>query len=433
MRQLLGNAMKRIHWTVVVVGASLCVALAIGGAPAAADEIDVDRRIEVLERQLEELKKEVADQSGEASGEAPPAAPPEKSAKEMSLPTWHVTDHITFKPGIRIQPRYTYDSLATTGKKNRFSIRRFRLKAGGKIYDVAKYYTELKIGGTGLIDLPGTPIAAVENAWVEFTTLPYTNLRVGLYDIPFSRDALTSDSKLLLQDRSLIKQALTTVGLSDNTLGGLFHQRLGEGGRFEYATGIFQNRVFREIPTWSGRFALNLLDPAKPGGYGDYRGSYIGEGRRLAIGVNGAYTPNGQSFNSDFEFDLYAVGGDVFFNTGPFTLQGEYDWFKQDSNTTGTSDTKTHGGYVQTGVLLDAAIDHISTASWIPPIELAGRYQYIDSGNAFLNMDEVQALSIGMNFYIRSHNLKVQTDYTHLYRDVERDSDLYRLQLQLDF
>ena len=38
-----------------------------------------------------------------------------------------------------------------------------------------------------------------------------------------------------------------------------------------------------------------------------------------------------------------------------------------------------------------------------------------------------------MNFYIRGHNLKVQTDYTRLIPDLSANSDLYRLQLQLDF
>ncbi len=57
--------------------------------------------------------------------------------------------------------------------------------------------------------------------------------------------------------------------------------------------------------------------------------------------------------NTMGKFDVYAVGGDVFFNSGPFTLQGEYDWYRK-SMTGGDVDTR--GGYVQAGVLVDSLI-----------------------------------------------------------------------------
>ena len=240
--------------------------------------------------------------------------------------------------------------------------------------------------------------------------MPYTNLRIGLYDIPFSRNALTSDSKLLFMDRSLIKMALDDVGFADNTIGALFHEVVMDG-RLAYAVGVFENdKVSGGLPTTAGRFALHLLDPGKKAGsrgsYGNYRGSYIGEGRRLDIGVNVAYTPDADSATPGAEVDLYAVGGDVFFNSGPFTLQGEYDWYRR-----GGMDTK--GGYVQVGVLLDSVIERVCTASWVPPIELAARYQDVDSEDVF-SPGRTQAADVGMNFYIRGHNLKVQTTYTYL-------------------
>ena len=60
---------------------------------------------------------------------------------------------------------------------------------------------------------------------MNFNVAKNVNLRAGLYDFVFSRDALTSDSKLLLMDRSLIKDALTVLGFADNTVGVLVHGR----------------------------------------------------------------------------------------------------------------------------------------------------------------------------------------------------------------
>lgn len=177
---------------------------------------------------------------------------------------------ITFKPGVRLQPRYEYDAFEGN---NDFFIRRFRLKGSGTAFDIARYGTELKIDSTSRFG--ADPKAVVENAWLDFTLwedLSY--LRVGLYDLPFSRNALTSDSKLLFMNRSLIKGALTTQGFADNTVGLLLHGRPLDG-LIEYDVGVFDNFVYEKFgPTGTreadqlmpaGRVVLHLLDPATPG------------------------------------------------------------------------------------------------------------------------------------------------------------------------
>jgi hypothetical protein len=430
-----------------VLSASLLAGIAIGAAPARAAEGDVEQRMDALEREIEALKKDVADQDSQA---AAPAG--SKASKDMNLmPTWQVTDGITFKPGFRLQGQYRYGDVSD----HLFRIRRFRMKGSGKLWDIAKYGAELRVDGTGSTRIPGdfgVPIAniGVENGWVEFTKLKDVKARFGLYDIPFSRSNLTSDSKLLFQDRSIIRGLLSTVGLSDNTIGALFHGR-PFGGKLEYATGVFQNDNFRQLPTTSARLVLNLLDPPKQGGYADYRGSYIGEGRRLAISANGAYTPNVTDLNAalpgsppGLNYDLYAFGSDVFFNTGPFTVQAEYDWFKKDTGSTGPAggaDYVTHGGYVQAGLLLGPVfgVEEGSRSSILNSIELAARYQDVDdetpSAAGGPARGRAQWTSVGMNYYIRGHNLKVQTDYE--FRDSNfvglRDRHVFQLQLQLDF
>lgn len=434
--------MRERGWTLVAV----LVAGLVLGAPAVAADTDVDQRIGELERELESLKREVASEEDETVAEEAEELPDVAADDGGLFPTWHLTKALTFTPAMRIQTRYSYSPVPTGGlppgdpnPDHRFQLRRFRLKGKGDILNVAKYYTELKVDGTGFV---ASPTAAVENAWIEFNRLPRTNLRIGLYDIPFSRNALTSDSKLLFMNRSVIKAALTAVGFADNTIGALFHEIIMDG-RLAYGAGIFQNNVFKEVPTVAGRLTLHLLDKAKPqgsrGSYANYRGSYIGEGRRLDIGANAAYTPD--AHNAVGNYDVYAAGGDAFFNTGPFTLQGEYDWFKQSGRGV-TTDIETKGGFVQAAVMLNSFIERFCSSKWVPPMELAARYQNVDSGGGLAIPDlglmgtfvgTIQAGEVGMNFYIRDHNLKVQTNYTYADFEGSGTSNIYQLQLQLDF
>ncbi|MCK5343215.1 MAG: hypothetical protein KAR20_07415, partial [Candidatus Heimdallarchaeota archaeon] len=272
-----------------------------------------------------------------------------------------------------------------------------------------------------------------ENAWLNFNIAKDINLRAGLYDFVFSRDALTSDSKLLLMDRSLIKGALTILGFADNTVGLLVHGRPLDG-HLSYGFGIFDNVSFETLGVdttvlarssngamTSGRLVYDFFDPAKPDGYGDYWGSYIGQGQRLSIGGNAAYLTEAEDPRISPEaFSIYAVGFDVFFNMGPFTAQAEYDMYTQDTDAD-TSDIDGSGFYVQAGYL------------FLPKLEITFRYQEVDPSNIDL-FDKLKWTSIGLNYYLHSQKLKLAADYTFKKEEgTEIDNNIFQVQLQLDF
>jgi hypothetical protein len=345
------------------------------------------------------------------------------------VPSCKRPGEITFKPGLRIQGRYLYDTFT---HDNDFFIRRFRMKGSGNVYDIATYGAELKVDSSEKFNV-GNPNPIVENAWVDFTVCKeQAYLRVGLYDIPFSRNCLTSDSKLLLMDRTLIFDALSRVGMADNTVGLMLHGRPLEG-RLEYAVGIFDNIKFDRTTANSqdlmpaGRIAWYILDPAvggsikdQPNGYADYRESYLGQGHRLVLAANFASLP--EVVQGVSEFDLHAWGVDLFYNTGPYVFQAEYDWFREDGRS-GTSDLQADGWYVQAGYILNCC--------W----ELTARYQFLDDPiNPVNSSERVEWTSIGLNYYIHEHNLKIQMDYTWKNeREEEIDNDTLQVQLQLDF
>ncbi len=413
----------------------------------------LQERVERMEAELAEMREERREGAAEAAAPAAPGAPaaptapaapgapaaptapaaPEPEKKKEAL-VFYVTPDITFKPGLRLQTRFTYD---TKSNNKEIAIQRFRLKAGGQAFELATYYLEMKIDGTG--NAGKNPSAAVENGYLDFAYDTSLIGRAGLYDVPFSRDALTSDSKLLFMDRSLIKDALTSYGLADNGIGVMTRGRPFEG-RLEYAVGGFNNDKFDGLRTSSSRrtaslmpmarVAVDLLDPAPPGGYADYRGSYVGKGRRLTFGANGAWMGDAKQTVNNFQqkFDLWAWGVDAFFNTGPYTLQAEYDWFRQGGNV----DRSNYGWFVQGGYLLEFLNQRLDkVAPWFPDVELAARYQDLDA-KSYQRARERQT-SIGANFYIRDHNLKVQTNYSFRQIEDTEDRGLYQLQLQLDF
>ncbi|MFA9409587.1 MAG: porin [Candidatus Dadabacteria bacterium] len=335
---------------------------------------------------------------------------------------------ITFTPGLRIQTRYEYNEV---DKNNDFYINRLRLKGGGKFFSAGKYYFEVKIDGVGKFNK--TPKAQIENAWMNFNVAKSINLRAGLYDFVFSRDALTSDSKLLLMDRSLIKDALAVLGFADNTVGLLLHGRPLDG-HLSYGFGVFDNLGFETgaVDTTvlarksngaltAGRLVYDFLDPAKADGYGDYWGSYIGQGQRLSVGGNAAYLTEAENLLiSPTKYTIYAVGGDVFFNTGPITVQAEYDMYKQDTDSDST-DIEGSGWYAQAGYL------------FLPKVEFAVRYQELDP-NTNVSGNKLTWTTVGINYYWHSQKLKIAADYTFKKEETnEFDNNVFQIQLQLDF
>ena len=339
---------------------------------------------------------------------------------------------LTFKPGVRIQPRYMYDS---GNSNNDFFIRRFRLKGGGSAYDLAKYGVELKIDNEGRF--AATPTARAENAWLDFPVIEdLMYLRAGLYDLPFSRDALTSDSKILFMDRTLIKEQLTSVGMADNTYGLMLHGRPYEG-HFEYCFGIFDNDQYERFGLAgvresdqlmpAGRVVLSLLDPLPSlDGYADYQESYIGQGQRLEIGANAAHL--GNAVDGLVTQDITAWGVDLFANNGPYTFQTEYDRIHEDLST--GANLESDGWYAQAGYILNPCD---------PCTEFVVRYETLDP---FIG-ERLDWYRVGFNFYIREHNLKIQTDYCFRSGNTLTaplpgglglfDEDVFEVQLQLDF
>jgi phosphate-selective porin O/P len=331
------------------------------------------------------------------------------------------SENFTFAPRFRLQLRYIHD---TVSGKDEFFVARLRLKAKGELFHIVRYYAEYKFDTLGR---PGKdPTHGFENAWLEYSLAPNFIIRGGQYDVPFSRNALTSDSKLLFIDRSLIKDQLTSFGFADNTVGLLGHGRPFKG-RFEYSAGIFNNEKFRRFHAPganrsdhlmpAARFVYHFLDPAPRGGYADYYSSYVGKGKRLSIGANSAYLSKARDTVN--EFNLLGWGTDLFFSNGPFSAEAEYDQLRK--KLIANPDIQMDGWYAQAGYLVRGRV------------EFAVRHQQLDRDVSVSN-NQLRWTTVGSNIYFQKHHVKLQFDYTFRRGPGQAvKTDVLQIQTQLDY
>lgn len=327
----------------------------------------------------------------------------------------------TLELGMRLQARMAYDALSGptggTDWQRDFMVRRARLKANGKMH-TASYGFEWKIDGTDQVG--ATPTASVENAWIQYPLGRGVEVRAGLYDQPFSRDRLTSDSRQLAVDRGLVSGLPDGLGLADNAVG--FHV-LGKAfqGRGGYAIGLFDNRFIpgrlQDRPMVVGRVEANLGSTKDV-----YQDAHFGTESWYSFGLNGSYQTIERYAGTD-SFTTSAVGVDgmvdVPTGAGRVFVKGELNSIRVDPAGVGvTTDTRAY--MAAAGLLI-----------------LQERLQ------PFIRFDEVrldQAVGgaktdvtyVGMNLYRKGHSLKFQGDL-RFQANTSESVDGGRVQAQVDF
>ncbi len=330
-------------------------------------------------------------------------------------------EDFTLELGMRLQARLEYEALGGgTGSSDwqrDFMVRRARLKANGKMLG-ASYGFEWKIDGTDQVG--ATPSAQVENAWMQFPLGGSVELRAGLYDQPYSRDRLTSDSRQLAVDRGAVSGVPDALGLADNAVG--FHL-LGKAfqGRAGYALGLFDNRRvagrLQDRPMAVGRLDVNLGSTKDV-----FQDAHFGSDAWYSFGVNGSYQTI-ENFAGSDSATYSALGADAMIDVptaaGRLFVKGEVHTVRVDpSGPAPANDTRTW--------MLGAGL-----------LVLEERLQ------PFVRFDEVRLdpafgggirdiTYLGLNIYRRGHSLKFQSDL-RLESNTGEAVDGARLQAQIDF
>jgi len=329
------------------------------------------------------------------------------------------SEGFTLELGMRLQPRLEYTNVAGDGLRD-FMVRRMRLKANGKMLS-ATYGYELKVDGNDQVgaagsDLNGSsPAARAENAWLQFPLGKGVELKAGLYDQPFSRDRLTSDSRQLAVDRGLVSNVPDALGLADNATGFEFLGKVAKG-KVSYVVGLFDNRFIpgrlQDTPMACGRLELNLGSTSDV-----YQDAHFGTAKWYSFGINGSYQPI-ESF----------AGSDSVINT-----IGGID---------GMIDVPTRLGRLL--VRAEASAIELNLAG--PWASRESRQYMVGAGllvmdqklQPFVRFDQARAAQstdvtyLGMNVYRKGHSLKFQGD-VRFQANTHEAVDGARLQAQIDF
>lgn len=310
--------------------------------------------------------------------------------------------------GLRLQPRIELEREAgADGAEWRrdFLLRRARLAASGKIQNVG-YKMEWKIDGTDQVSsgsqtaLGSLPSAQLENGYLQYPLSKNVEVRAGLYDIPYSRDRLTSDSQQLAVDRGAVSNVPNALGMVDNGVG-LHLIGKAANGHAEYAIGLFDNRTIptrlQDVPMLVGRLDLNF------GSTKDiFMDAHFGDEKWYSLGVNGSIQGSLESDTSSANEGSYAMMGadgmmDVPMGSSRFFARSEVN---------SISIKSPLGG------------DAITTTTWMAGV---GVLMFAQRFQPMLRYDQVRRdeavvggtqniTYVGGSFFQRKHNLKIQAD-----------------------
>lgn len=320
-------------------------------------------------------------------------------------------ENFTLELGMRMQPRLEYENVAGDWRRD-FLVRRTRLKANGKMLS-ASYGFEWKIDGTDQIG--AAPSAQVENAWLQFPLGKGIDLKAGLYDQPFSRDRLTSDSRQLAVDRGLVSNVPDALGLADNATGFEFLGKAAKG-RVSYWAGLFDNRFIpgrlQDVPMVGGRVDLNLGSTSDV-----YQDAHFGTARWISFGINGSYQPIETVAGTDSLINSIAgIDGMIDVPTGVGRLLVRAEASALELNPAAPGATRESRQYmVGVGLLI-----------------LDQRLQPFVRFDEVRNDRKTDVTYAGMNLYRKGHSLKFQGD-VRMQANTNQAVDGGRLQAQIDF
>jgi phosphate-selective porin len=279
---------------------------------------------------------------------------------------------------------------------DRFYLRRARFNATGKFLEEFDFRLELDLAGS-LSNTTGLR-AQMTDGFINWNRFPAANVRAGQFKTPFGFEQLYGDPRLLTAERSLVNDRLTLGRQIGMQVGGDLLEK-----RVSYAVGAFNgnsvNNNFNDNDkfTWAGR--LSGIPWQK--GTGDKAMSWSLGGDAFSADDTGLSQPSDFHFDSNlFTGERRGLGLDTQLLIGPFELWAEalrVRWEPLNRRPRATLDSD--GWYVQ--------------ASWyaVPKkLQLVGKVETFDPDRK-AEEDETDTATLGVNYYIKGHDLKLMLDY----------------------
>ena len=294
--------------------------------------------------------------------------------------------------GMRVQTRFTFEHPDEGEASGEFSIPRARLQMSGHVFTPNLIFYIQGDFGKG-----ATP--TLKDGFIEYAVVPsWFHITAGQFKKPFSRQQLTSSTKLIMVDRSPLDKEYN----AGRDIGVSLNNNWKKSPGFEYALAIFNGSGDKpKFDEESGTFSNipEQLDPvivSRVGGnFGDIKGFEEADFTNNEFG--GSINANGQAkFNVD-EDDMseFAVGGDLMLKTYGVTFHAE-----------------VLAGFEQNGALWDnqrfksiglmAGLGYMVLDRLQPGVRFSRILRPDDEG-------EVEFLG-GLSVFVFKHNFKAQLD-----------------------
>jgi hypothetical protein len=323
------------------------------------------------------------------------------------------------------QFRYTFTNETGGHSNQTFDVALARLALSGKMFDPNLSYF-MQIQGSTFGDNNNVTML---DWWMNYKFAPELSTQAGRFVLPYSRQFYTPPAYLMFTD-------LSQADLSFNLPRSIGGHISGKFGPLSYSAAMLNSIRALDAPGQQnfgsnvaalGRLELDILAP-----YGYYETSPKPvKDPQLSVGVAVAYNPvdGTSSFQNLRKKDSTTnVTLDLGYRWDRFSLQSagyyRYDDFTQPGLGTGND----WGGYTQAGFYL------------VPEkLEVAGQVSGVkfDKLNVSGVFQKTTAYTLGLNYYIYSHNLKLQMDYSYLdntaFKGQKSAPDNNRVRIQTQF
>lgn len=356
----------------------------------------------------------------------------------------------TMKIGARMQFLAISNWEDGANNESNFLIRRARLKFDGyALTPKLKYKFELGLSNrdiSGASPFTSNAPRYILDAVMKWNFAPNFELWFGQTKLPGNRERIVSSANLQQVDRSLLNSRFNI----DRDLGIQIRHHFNLSDTFVVReTFSISQGEGRNITTgnlgghqYTGR--VEFLPLGNFASKGNYKGADLKREKKPKLALAVSYDHNNNAVKNRSNQGTYmTIDGDTgFFKTNintlfidamfkykGFSFMAEYadrdakDPFAKNSDGTLTGDE------VQVGKGLNLQTGFVCINNW----EISGRYTHIKLDKSITGKNPENQYTLGISRYILGHNLKVQTDISHLEIENNNNELMWRLQFEVYF
>ncbi len=327
-------------------------------------------------------------------------------------------------------------------------VRRARLKFDGFAFSPKLTY-KLELGLSNR-DISGASVYTnnspryILDAVIKWNFYENFVLWVGQTKLPGNRERVISSSSLQLVDRSLLNSRFTI----DRDMGLQLRHHFILFNKFivreilSFAQGEGRNITTGNLGGHEYTGRVELLPFGNFSSKGDYFGSDLKreQSPKLAIGTSYDFNNNAVKTRSNqgsymltdigfYETNISTLFVDAMFKYNGFSVMAEYADRHASEPYAKNSDGSLTGDEVQVGHGINLQSGYLFKNNW----EISGRYTNIKLDKDITGKNPENQYTLGISKYIVGHNLKVQSDISHLQIKDDHNELMFRLQCELHF